>query len=374
MHIGRSADGGAQTDNDIVRQLNTEIVSGAGPDVLILDGLPIQSLIRQGMLSDLTGLVDESQYYEGILGAYSEDGKTWAYPTCFAANLMMQTPGAAGADIESIQTLEDMRPLLTDASSVEFGGFIHLFETMYTAACPQMFPNDSEVNEDALRALLSLTKDAVDAQGIAETEYDGTFGGVTDSDEAVGGLEIYATPPSLGYFANDFLSGADHAVATLHRYVDVMFSLYKPEAGRTEIAPLPGGVFLPKIIAAVPAGAANAQGGRAFVKAMLEGQTQDALRNAGLDGFAVRRGADAGLYMEMVAGFPEHSSLQMPTEEDCAYLESVLEQLTVPASVNLALREKVYEQARRLYRGEIGVDEAANAILQSTRLYFAEQQ
>ncbi len=373
VHIGRSADSGAQTDDDIIRQLNTELVSGTGPDVLILDGLPIQSLIRQGMLSDLSGLVDESQYYGGILGAYAQDGKTWAYPTCFAVNLMMQTPGAGGTDIESIQTLEDMRPLLTDAASVEFGGYIHLFETMYTAASSQIFPKDTEVNEDALRAFLSLTKDAVDAQGIAGTEYDGTFGGVTDSDEAVGGLEIYATPPSLGYFVNDTLSVADHAAATIHRYMDVMFSLYKPGAGRTVIAPLPGGVFMPKIIAAVPAGAANAEGGRAFVKAMLEGQTQEALRNVGLDGFAMRRGVDAELFLESIADFPEDSSAVLPTEEDCAYLEGILGQFVTPASVNLGLREKVYEQAKRLYSGEIGVDEAANAILQSTRLYFAEQ-
>ncbi len=374
VHIGRSADSGAQTDDDIIRQLNTELVSGTGPDVLILDGLPIQSLIRQGMLSDLSGLVDESQYYEGILGAYKQDGKTWAYPTCFAASLMMQTPGAGGANIENIQSMEDMRPLLTDPASVAFGGYIHLFETMYTAASPQIFPKDTEVNEDALRAFLSLTKDAVDAQGIAGTEYDGTFGGITDSDEAVGGLEIITIHPSLGYFMNDTMSDADHAVATLHRYMDVMFSMYKPGTGRAVIVPLPGGVFMPKIIAAVPAGAANAEGGRAFVKAMLEGQTQEALRNVGLDGFAMRRGVDAALYLESIADFPEDSSIVLPNEEDCAYLDSVLEQLTVPASVNLALREKVYEQAKRLYSGEMGVEEAANAILQNTRLYFAEQQ
>ncbi len=46
------------TTEDIIRSLNAEILSGNGPDILLLDGLPVDSYIEKGVLADITALID----------------------------------------------------------------------------------------------------------------------------------------------------------------------------------------------------------------------------------------------------------------------------------------------------------------------------
>lgn len=50
FEVGTS--GGASAE-DALRTLNTELVAGKGPDVLILDGMPLQSFIDKGVLAEL---------------------------------------------------------------------------------------------------------------------------------------------------------------------------------------------------------------------------------------------------------------------------------------------------------------------------------
>ena len=42
------------TAEDAIKALNTEIMAGNGPDVIMLDGLPIESYLAKGMLADLS--------------------------------------------------------------------------------------------------------------------------------------------------------------------------------------------------------------------------------------------------------------------------------------------------------------------------------
>ena len=43
----------AGTEQDYIKALNTELLAGTGPDVLVLDGLPIASYIQKGVLAEL---------------------------------------------------------------------------------------------------------------------------------------------------------------------------------------------------------------------------------------------------------------------------------------------------------------------------------
>ena len=43
---------GSTTKSDQIRALNARILAGDGPDVLLLDGLPVESYIQKGILED----------------------------------------------------------------------------------------------------------------------------------------------------------------------------------------------------------------------------------------------------------------------------------------------------------------------------------
>lgn len=86
------------TASDALRTLNTNIMAGKGPDVLILDGMPIDSYIEKGMLADLSGLLDEIEQsdglFENIARAYEKNGQVNAVPTGFQVPILRGAPPA----------------------------------------------------------------------------------------------------------------------------------------------------------------------------------------------------------------------------------------------------------------------------------------
>ena len=45
------------TESDALKTLNTEIAAGNGPDVILLDGLPVESYIEKGLLEDISDVI-----------------------------------------------------------------------------------------------------------------------------------------------------------------------------------------------------------------------------------------------------------------------------------------------------------------------------
>lgn len=80
--------GNAATATDVIKKLNTKLLSGEGPDVIVLDNLPINSYIEKGVLADLTEMVNKAkqdyELFENVVDTYGKDGKISAIPTGFS--------------------------------------------------------------------------------------------------------------------------------------------------------------------------------------------------------------------------------------------------------------------------------------------------
>lgn len=83
--IGMSWGEEGVTEADALKTLNTEIAAGNGPDVILLDGLPVESYIEKGLLEDISDVISEytSQdlIFKNIADAYTVDGKIYQFPT-----------------------------------------------------------------------------------------------------------------------------------------------------------------------------------------------------------------------------------------------------------------------------------------------------
>lgn len=77
-------EGDSVTREDALKNLNTQIVSGEGPDVLILDNMPMDSYIEKGLLMDIAPILDEMSgengLFENMVDAFREDGHVYAVP------------------------------------------------------------------------------------------------------------------------------------------------------------------------------------------------------------------------------------------------------------------------------------------------------
>ncbi len=77
-------EGAAVTREDALKKLNTQIMAGTGPDLLIMDDLPLRSYVEKGLLADLTEYLAqysvENALYDTIINVMKIDGKAYMVP------------------------------------------------------------------------------------------------------------------------------------------------------------------------------------------------------------------------------------------------------------------------------------------------------
>ncbi|MDR1704928.1 MAG: extracellular solute-binding protein [Clostridiales bacterium] len=81
------------TEQDVIRALNTKILAGKGPDLLMLDGLPYSDYIEKGALKDISGIIDAQiaagGFMESMRGAYAVAGGVHGIPMRYTLPVMI---------------------------------------------------------------------------------------------------------------------------------------------------------------------------------------------------------------------------------------------------------------------------------------------
>ena len=162
-------EGGAATTEDVVRALNTSLIAQKGPDVLVLDGLPIQSYIRQGVLKDITNLANSLAASESLMqnltGAYAKDGKIYGLPALFGLPAMVGDTTALSqftsleALVQAVKARGAETPVLLrapDGLYAEDAEALLASYEIYYDTCSSGFTNaNGSLDEEALAAFLA---------------------------------------------------------------------------------------------------------------------------------------------------------------------------------------------------------------------------
>ncbi|PGM80884.1 ABC transporter substrate-binding protein [Bacillus cereus] len=90
---GGSKTEGSQKDETsaekIISKVNTEFLAGRGSDVIVLDGLPADKYGKKGLLTDLSGMIeqdksfDKNQYFDKVLDNSKTNEKLYGIPLYF---------------------------------------------------------------------------------------------------------------------------------------------------------------------------------------------------------------------------------------------------------------------------------------------------
>lgn len=65
---------------EVARILERELLEGNGPDVILMDGLPLEKYRKAGVLADLSGLLNGDGYFTNLVSAFETNGKIDAVP------------------------------------------------------------------------------------------------------------------------------------------------------------------------------------------------------------------------------------------------------------------------------------------------------
>jgi|GEM_PF-2203998 len=160
---------GSITVADQMRTLNARILAGDGPDVLLMDGLPMESYVSKGILADLSPVLGDlkEELSENILSAYTREDKIYMLPARFFVPFFVSCVGR-----ERYATLKDLVEYSEEEGGVLHPGYryVDYVELLYYNYPPKFIGENKTVDKEEIQEFLELLKRMCESEGAAPSE------------------------------------------------------------------------------------------------------------------------------------------------------------------------------------------------------------
>lgn len=354
--------------NDAITALNTQLLAGEGPDVLILDGTSYESYMEKGVLSDLTGLYEQLDFVGGTVSSLlSEDGHCYIIPARFTV------PVLYGDGLEGVDSLFSFAAAVANAEKPPYlqGGFGNM-EQMFWAASSTALVDDSGMDEENLRLWLQALKEIADACGYF-TEDEAEMGVVGEAISSSGTFGYANQNICVDYYAFDWIDGSARAGMTQLDSIEgpvTILKEYQEAQGRSaqafQMIPFPGlaeGAYTPKLLMAVSAASEQQELAKEFVETVLSLEVQQYTYGDGLP--VLQEALDQQL--------DYFSSYAQEYGWDIKELGAILESRTTPVIMDEEVSDVIETAAEAYCRGEQTLEETISAIQTDLSLKLAER-
>ncbi len=372
VETGLSEEAGLTAD-DAVKTLNTEILAGTGPDILILDGMAAEQYCESGLLLDLREVLQEvaetDGVFEKIAYAYEDDGAVCAVPARFCFPIMAGEEGMISriTDLDSladvVRSLKEQHPEQTSITGLYDEG---LLEYLFDFCAPAWVDDSGRIDADQLKKFLETVKEINDLQkaGVSGADVEAVTGSYLYSDdnaELMQPMLVTGGSQSLAFYHSKSLNFSKTLLSLLQD------GTYSFDGARGQCA----GVFLPKEIVAVNAKSPNQISALAFVKEFLSSSCQETFKIEDT-AYPVNRAAFHAME-EAELGTAESSGLSAEAcREGFEKIGAVIENLSVCSVTDAVIRDAVTEQGLRFLNGELTLEDAVSGIEQKVGLHMAE--
>lgn len=395
LETGMSGDDGV-TRTDALKTLNTEIMAGKGPDILIMDGISSETYIQQGMLEDLSGVLKEAGILSNIQEAYTEeDGSIYEMPVKFGIPMIQ----GAKEDVETVTDLTSLADVvekhkdeygLSDENFYKFPFVYFLFpETLLEQFADNnsaaWMKTDGTLDEEKVKKFLEQVgriyqagKDGVDQMKAAypqafddsqAPEYDRSYGIAGENVAAFSGTSLFAVG---GVFS-------PYDFATVTSFGDLLENQeYKLWNGQVS------NCYIPINKIGVSSKSSEKDKALEFVQYLFSEEGQLLSKSDGLpvvekvyDGADYWNQGEEGKVLasggsSSVTGQELYYEIKVPSADKVEAFKQLGKTLTTPILDNAIITSAVCENGVRYLNGEIGLDEAVNAVIQQVNLYLAE--
>lgn len=389
LEIGLTGKDGV-TLEDALSVLNTNILAGKGPDVLILDGMPKEGYIQKGILQDISDVVEEVNKSDGIfpniLEASKQEGKIYAMPARLIIPILEgdQTTVNSGKDLKSMAARATALKKKDNSSGkkpLPIHGPESLLRDLFYADSATWAKEDGTLDKETVTNYLECAKELYDADS-----HDSKLEDQIDSIDADSTIE---TGEKIGTHRYDGLLTGEwkYSFGTLSDIQELqMICSYRPQT-KTDFCLMNYGKaksYIPYLMAGVVK-SGNTDAGKEFVRTLLGKKAE----NSDSNGIPVNRAAYDAVCKEKLhaQNVKDESSLvfsQQGSDKtygfDFANLKQkeidsfteIMESLEKPSIANRVIQKIILEQGKKYLRGEQGLEDATDAILKKVNLYLAE--
>lgn len=401
--VGMGAEDGV-TREDAIKKLNTELMAGKGPDLLILDGLPLDSYQEKGVLMDISPYLAKLEAEEPLLPnikeSFTKDGKITMIPAAVTLP-MYYTEEKNRTGVSDLSALADMFEKLREEHPgeelMELYSKDMLFDALFPVCVPKWSGEDGKPDAEQISDDVAQMKRIYDAcmeglpnqvlmkyKGYVEQRIASNDKATAYNDLGGGGIQIAGgnVQVSMGELLNGYNYGLLQSV--------------KQTEGKEQycLEQMPGGVkdaFTPVILMGISAASQKSDLAGDFMKMILSKEMQSMLYPVG---FPVNE-EGLTLYLENLGGqVPESMckpgepygsygfsgddgllivlTLYVPTKQETEELYNTLKTVRTPYLQNAALEDAVRETAAVYLDGICSLEEMMDAIREKSAIIMAE--
>ncbi len=401
--IGMSGEDGV-TREDALNSLATRIASGEGPDILLMDNLPLRAYAQKGVLMDLSGVYGElkngQNYFDNIINALYMEDKLYTIPMMFSVPML-----AGDAEVlERVTDAESMVKAIEDYSMSESALKAGLLEPETVLQCMSYTNNgnwlkeDGSLDREALAEFLALSKRLYEADRADISQEDLEYRmSIVRSYTGPDRLRGYRTIRGMGNVAmNRIVYGDAFAIGTLGGNISADFNFFyavlKQAEGEEDYMLLPGEDrnCLPAAMLAINAATPFPDAAQDFVKYTLSDYLEEAEY---LTGTPISRDVLLAMeqnpylnesdpmkvYTSYAMGYEGEDGMEIISTEVTWQEEAVYEKynalLDSLDSVNWCeyeLLDAVLDIGASALTGEKSIEETVDEIAQRVQIYLAE--
>lgn len=397
--------GNSMTREDAIKNLNTRIMAGKGPDVLVLDNMPMDSYVEKGILMDIAPLLNnlssEDAVFPNVVDAFTKDGQVYMVPCT------IQLPYVLGRNEEInkmtglsdiITVMAQMRETNPGADLLRLSSPKGMMRVFSLTSAPTWRTEEGTLNKEAISDFLTQTKQMYDIQmdGLSEEalldwesekemyqSYQSINGeNLEESDEI-------RTRHQAIYFmgqAQQFAAGSINNITEYNCHVSLPKTEGFENCGSIPMNGQCSNVFWAKSLLGITTSSENTERAQNFIKTALSTEVQIDIEN----GFPVTQKAILDSYADQWKLYKDNDYvsgqggtvdpdgnevvllIRIPDEAEVNELLQWITSMDTAYVEDKTFENIIYEEGTFYMSGEKSLEETMNSIETRLGIYLAE--
>lgn len=363
---------------DYLDALNTSLLNQKGPDVLLLDDLPVDSYIEKGILEDLTDFtekkVKEKTLLKGITEGVKKDGKNYEIPACFRLPVLYGTEEAM-ARLDSLDSVKEFLEEQPKGKIIGAASYSQMAYLLFALNYEELRLEDGSFSKEKIQEVLELSKQLVDNNPSEkmETAWSTNFmgrilsGNSMSAFSGIGMLELYEETDIAG-------------VTDLYGLTEISLLCDILEKQQGLSVKNPHNFYQPVNRMGINSSSKEKELAIEFVETMLsdEIQQQDFVEGLPVCTESLEKQAEiaekAGQEELFSVGFSggEMHSYGYPSKEQITPVLDLAKKANTPLIIDLTVRKTFLDCADQYFGGSISAEEAAKTLGEKMQLYLSE--
>ena len=357
--------------SDAIRKLNTEIMADEGPDIIVLDNLPVEEYISKGVLEPVTDIVNEkkNEIFFNMIEGYNKESEIFCVPTTFRIPVIIGNSEVVSAESSNavIDQMEQQEsPVLTRQDFP--------YAAMYMFVTSDMVEKDG-MNEEKLTAyyndLLRLKEMGnVTDKIVGESDYSmNQTVDIFPYGESDVPSDIYFGEAKAGVgqiaYADSYIK-----LNSARKQADIQFD-YLNKSG--------GNYYIPTEVLGINSRSSYKDAAKEFLSLYLTEEVQ----NTNTMGFSINRNSmrnsaavtdSPQYYSTIYKNLEDTSGLDLYTlsTDEFNELLQFVESADTPVQVDAVVTETVMEQADKILYEGLDVQTAVQTVCDKINLYLKE--